>query len=314
MNDEKVRDLVIIGGGPAGLAAGIYAARARLDTLLVEKLGQGGQILLTDWIENYPGFPEGISGFELADLFGKQATKFGLDILNGEVVDIKLKNHEKIVNLGNQIIKAKALIIATGASPSRLGIEGEDTYTGKGVSFCATCDGPFYREKVVAVVGGGNSAVEEALFLTKFASKVYIIHRRDELRATKILQERAFNNPKIEILWDTVLVKIEGDSAGVNNLKIKNVKNNNVSDLKVDGVFIFVGTVPNTAFIPPEIERNSRGFLVTNENMETSVHGVFAAGDVRAKLLRQIVTAVGDGATAAFAAELYIQNEYQPST
>ncbi|HEC31907.1 MAG TPA: thioredoxin-disulfide reductase, partial [Deltaproteobacteria bacterium] len=203
-------------------------------------------------------------------------------------------------------------IIATGASPSRLGVEGEDSFTGKGVSFCATCDGPFYREKVVAVVGGGNSAVEEALFLTKFASKVYIIHRRDELRATKILQERAFNNPKIEIIWDTVVVKIEGDDAGVNNLKIKNVKTEEISDLSVDGVFIFVGTIPNTSYVPQEIEKNSRGFLITNENMETSVPGIFAAGDVRAKLLRQIVTAVGDGATAAFAAELYIQNEYQP--
>ena len=312
MNDDRIRDLVIIGGGPAGLAAGIYAARARLDTLLIEKLGQGGQILLTDWIENYPGFPDGVSGFELADLFGKQATKFGLEILNGEVLGIKLEGKIKIIDLGNQSIRCKSIIIATGASPSRLGVEGEDSFTGKGVSFCATCDGPFYREKVVAVVGGGNSAVEEALFLTKFASKVYIIHRRDELRATKILQERAFNNPKIEIIWDTVVVKIEGDDAGVNNLKIKNVKTEEISDLSVDGVFIFVGTIPNTSYVPQEIEKNSRGFLITNENMETSVPGIFAAGDVRAKLLRQIVTAVGDGATAAFAAELYIQNEYQP--
>ncbi|RLB03606.1 MAG: thioredoxin-disulfide reductase [Deltaproteobacteria bacterium] len=312
MNDDRIRDLVIIGGGPAGLAAGIYAARARLDTLLIEKLGQGGQILLTDWIENYPGFPDGVSGFELADLFGKQATKFGLEILNGEVLGLKLEGKTKIIDLGNQSIRCKSIIIATGASPSRLGVEGEDSFTGKGVSFCATCDGPFYREKVVAVVGGGNSAVEEALFLTKFASKVYIIHRRDELRATKILQERAFNNPKIEIIWDTVVVKIEGDDAGVNNLKIKNVKTEEISDLSVDGVFIFVGTIPNTSYVPQEIEKNSRGFLITNENMETSVPGIFAAGDVRAKLLRQIVTAVGDGATAAFAAELYIQNEYQP--
>ncbi len=314
MENDKIRDLVIIGGGPAGLAAGIYAARARLDTLLIEKLGQGGQILLTDWIENYPGFPDGVSGFELADLLGKQATKFGLEILNGEVKKIELEKNLKIVDLGDKTIKCKSLIIATGASPSRLGIEGEDSFIGKGVSFCATCDGPFYREKVVAVVGGGNSAVEEALFLTKFANKVYIIHRRDELRATKILQERAFNNPKIEIVWDTVVVKIEGDDSGVNNLKVKNVKSGEVTDLSVDGVFIFVGTLPNTTYLPSEIERNSRGFLITNDNMETSVPGIFAAGDVRAKLLRQIVTAVSDGATAAFAAELYIQNEYQPTT
>ncbi len=314
MENEKTRDLVIIGGGPAGLTAGIYAARARLDTLLIEKLGQGGQILLTDWIENYPGFPDGVSGFELADLFGKQATRFGLEILNGEVVGIRSDKNFKIVDLGNQTIKCRSIIIATGASPARLGVEGEDTYTGKGVSFCATCDGPFYREKIVAVVGGGNSAVEEALFLTKFAQKVYIIHRRDELRATKILQERAFNNEKIEIIWDTVLDKIEGDDKGVNNLKIKNVKTGKISDLKVDGVFIFIGTLPNAGYVPEEIERNSRGFLITDDNMETSVPGIFAAGDVRAKLLRQIVTAVGDGATAAFAAEQYIQNEYQPTT
>ncbi len=314
MEDDKAKDLVIIGGGPAGLAAGIYAARARLDTLLIEKLGQGGQILLTDWIENYPGFPEGVSGFELADLFAKQATRFGLEILNAEVLEIDVSSNPKRVNIGDRNIDCKSVIIATGASPARLGVDGEDTFTGKGVSFCATCDGPFYRGKTVAVVGGGNSAVEEALFLTKFAEKVYIIHRRDELRATRILQERAFNNPKVEIIWDTVLDKIEGDESGVNNLKIKNVKTGDISDLKVDGVFIFVGTLPNTGYVPAEIERNSRGFLITDDNMETSVPGVFAAGDVRAKLLRQIVTAVGDGATAAFAAEQYIQNKYQPKT
>ena len=314
MEEDKAKDLVIIGGGPAGLAAGIYAARARLDTLLIEKLGQGGQILLTDWIENYPGFPEGVSGFELADLFAKQATRFGLEILNAEVLEIDVSSNPKRVNIGDRNIDCKSVIIATGASPARLGVDGEDTFTGKGVSFCATCDGPFYRGKTVAVVGGGNSAVEEALFLTKFAEKVYIIHRRDELRATRILQERAFNNPKIEIIWDTVLDKIEGDESGVNNLKIKNVKTGDISDLKVDGVFIFVGALPNTGYVPAEIERNSRGFLITDDNMETSVPGVFAAGDVRAKLLRQIVTAVGDGATAAFAAEQYIQNKYQPKT
>lgn len=308
---QKKWDTIIIGGGPAGLAAGIYAARARLHTLLIEKLGQGGQILLTNWIENYPGFPEGVSGFHLAELFSQQATNFGLEIINGEVDTITEKEGDKEIRIQNQNFLTKTLIVASGASPLRLGVDGEEEMIGKGVSFCATCDGPFYKDKVVAVVGGGDSAVEEAIFLTKFAKKVYIIHRRDELRATKILQERALNNTGIEILWDSVVEKIEGDKQGVKRIHLKNVKSQKLSGLDSDGIFIYIGIKPNVDFLPRELRRDSRDFLMTDENMETSIPGIFAAGDVRSKLLRQVVTAVGDGATAAFAAEVYIHKHYQ---
>jgi len=308
---QKKWDTIIIGGGPAGLAAGIYAARARLHTLLIEKLGQGGQILLTNWIENYPGFPEGVSGFHLAELFSQQSTNFGLEILNGEVDTITEKEGDKEIRIQNQNFLTKTVIVASGASPLRLGVDGEEEMIGKGVSFCATCDGPFYKDKVVAVVGGGDSAVEEAIFLTKFAKKVYIIHRRDELRATKILQERALNNTGIEMLWDSVVEKIEGDKQGVKRIHLKNVKSEKLSGLDSDGIFIYIGIKPNVDFLPRELRKDSRDFLITDENMETSIPGIFAAGDVRSKLLRQVVTAVGDGATAAFAAELYIHKYYQ---
>ena len=301
-------DLVIIGGGPAGLTAGIYAARDKHDVVLLEKLSPGGQVLTTDWVENYPGFPEGISGFELMDSIRKQAERFGLKILNHEVQGIDLRGDEKHLSLASGSIKARSVIVATGAQPSKLGIEGEDLLTGKGVSYCGTCDGPFYREAVIAVIGGGDTAVQEAVFLTRFASRVYVIHRRDELRATKIIQERAFANEKIEIVWDTVPVSIEGQT-GVEKLRLRNVKSGEESALKVEGVFILVGTRPVTEFIQGNLDLDGQGFIKVNRRQETSMPGVFAAGDVTSENPRQIATAVGEGTAAALYAEKYLEDQ-----
>ncbi len=300
-----MEDLIIIGAGPAGLTAGLYAARARLKTLMLEKLSPGGQVLMTDWVENYPGFPDGISGFELMDKMRRQAEKFGLDIKSTEVSRLDILKEKQILATDNGNLESKAIILACGATPQKLGIEGESLLTGKGVSYCATCDGPFYREQEVAVIGGGDTAVEEALFLTKFASKIYLIHRRDKLRATKLLQERAWAEEKIEIIWDSIPKKVVG-KAGVEGIDLKNVKTGEESHLPVQGVFVFIGYRPNNE--KGLLECDERGFVVTSNNMETSETGIFAAGDITSKLLRQISTAVGDGATAAFAAERYLES------
>lgn len=307
---EKVDyDLVIIGGGPAGLTAGLYASRARLNCILVEKLAPGGQVLLTDWIENYPGFPEGISGFELIDKMTAQAKRFGLPIETEEVVSVDFSNPKtKKIHLPNTTLTSHTVIVATGASPRRMGIPGEDAFYGKGVSFCGTCDGPFYRDRVVAAIGGGDTAVQESLFLTKFASKVYLIHRRDKLRATQILQERAFANDRIEFVWDSVAKRINGGNDGVNGVTVENVKTGEIRDIPVDGCFIWIGTLPNTAFLGDALDCDEFGFIVSDMSMETSVSGVFAIGDVRSTPLRQIATSVGDAAVAATMAEHYIQN------
>ena len=302
-----MEDLIIIGAGPAGLTAGLYAARARLKTLMLEKLSPGGQVLMTDWVENYPGFPDGISGFELMDKMRRQAEKFGLDIKSTEVSRLDILKEKQILATDNGNLESKAIILACGATPQKLGIEGESLLTGKGVSYCATCDGPFYREQEVAVIGGGDTAVEEALFLTKFASKIYLIHRRDKLRATKLLQERAWSEEKIEIIWDSIPKRIVG-KAGVEGIDLKNVKTGEESHLPVQGVFVFIGYRPNNELVKGLLECDERGFVVTNKYMETSETGVFAAGDITSKLLRQISTAVGDGATAAFAAERYLES------
>ena len=278
--DSVDYELVVIGGGPAGLTAGIYAARSRLKVLLLEKVVTGGQILTTDWIENYPGFPEGLSGYDLARKIADQAARFDVTIETGEVLSMECDGPVKSLILKDRTISAHTVIIATGASPNLLSIPGEDTYLGKGVSFCATCDGPFYRDKIVAVMGGGDTAVQEGIFLTKFAEKVYVIHRRKELRATKILQERALKNPKIEFIWDSVVTKIDGNDS-VEKLLIKNVKTGSISELSVAGFFIFVGTHPNTDFLCEEIKTDERGFITVDKNMETSVPGVYAVGDVR---------------------------------
>ncbi len=302
-----MEDLIIIGAGPAGLTAGLYAARARLKTLMLEKLSPGGQVLMTDWVENYPGFPDGISGFDLVDKMRRQAEKFDLVIENQEVSRLELSPEKKVVVTDKGNLETRALILTSGATPRKLGIEGEELLIGKGVSYCATCDGPFYRDQEVALIGGGDTAVEEAIFLTRFAAKVHLIHRRDELRATKLLRERVMALDQVNIVWDTVPTRIVGDTE-VKGVDLKNVKTGKTSHLPVQGVFVFVGYIPNTELVKGQLELDKWGFVVTNNDMQTSVPGVFAAGDIRSKILRQIATAVGEGATAVFAVEKYLES------
>lgn len=304
-NTSEFHDLIIIGAGPAGLAAGIYAARDQQDVVLLEKLSPGGQVLNTDWVENYPGFPDGVSGFELMDAIRRQADGFGLQIMSQEVQGVDFSGEVKQVTLDKGTMTARSVIIATGAQPRKVGIDGEGLLTGKGVSYCGTCDGPFYRDVEVGVIGGGDTAIEEALFLTRFASRVHVIHRRDELRATRILQERAFANDKIQFIWDTIPLRIMGNS-GVEALALKNVKSGEESSIRVEGVFVFVGTHPITAFLGDAVDLDGQGFVNVNRRQQTSVPGVFAAGDVTSETSRQIAIAVGEGVTAVLSAENYL--------
>ncbi|WP_406677291.1 thioredoxin-disulfide reductase [Moorella sp. ACPs] len=298
-------DLLIIGGGPAGLTAALYGARGGLDTVVLEMGAPGGQAGLTDRIENYPGFPEGINGMELAMKFAEQAKRFGARIEMATVQGVELNGEIKKAFTGSGEFKSRAVIIASGAHPRPLGVPGEEEFRGRGVSYCATCDGAFFRDKKVAVVGGGDSAVEEALFLTRFASQVTIIHRRDALRATKVLQERARDNPKISFCWNTVVTRIKGGEK-VDSLELKDVKSGVAREEAFDGVFIFIGMEPNTDFLKGALTLDPQGYIVTRDNLATSIPGVFAAGDVRSKDFRQVSTAVGDGAVAAMAAERYL--------
>ena len=304
-------DLVIIGGGPAGLTAGLYASRARLNVLLLEKELPGGQMAITDWVENYPGFPEGISGMDLSEKMKEQALKFDLKIETAQVESFDfLGDVKKILLSGGEKdeITTHTIIISSGASPRMLGV-GDEELKGKGISTCATCDAPFYRDKVVVAVGGGDTAVQESLFLTKFAKKVYLIHRRDELRATKILQERAFENDKLELVWDSVVTGFGADLfKGVEKVFVENVKSGEKQTIEADGCFIWIGIEPTTGFVGDSIELNDWGFIITDGNMETSVPGVYAVGDVRDTPLRQITTAVGDGSIAAIMAEHFVEN------
>jgi len=303
-------DLVILGGGPAGLTAGLYAARARLNAVLFEQSLLGGQVLITDWIENYPGFPEGITGPHMVELMNDQAERFGLKIESDEAMSVDFTDSIKKIRLSEKTITAQAVIIATGAGPKRLGVPGEEQFFGKGISSCATCDGPFYRDRVVAAVGGGDTAVKESIFLTKFAKKVYLIHRRDQFRAEKIFTERALANDKIDILWNTVVTGVSGLDR-VESVHVRNVKTGEASSLKADAFFVWIGILPNADFLGDAVKRDEFGFIDADTDMETSVPGVFAAGDVRVTSLRQIATAVGDGAVAAHSAENYIENRVQ---
>ncbi len=305
MATKREYDVVIIGGGPAGLTAGIYTARARLKSLLLEKGATGGWIINAGVVENYPGFPDGVNGLELADAMQQQAVKFGLETLTAEVTGLDLKSEQKVLKTSEGDIIAGAVIIAGGSDRIKLGVPGEEEFTGRGVAYCAVCDGYFYRDIPVAVVGGGNAAMNEALELTKFASKVTVIHRRDELRATKILQERAFAEPKIEFLWNTVVEAIEGEGT-VKKLGLKNVQTGEKSTLDISGIFVATGFRPNTEYLKNIVGLAENGTIITNEKMETNVPGILAAGDIRANSIRQVAAAVGDGAVAAIYAERHI--------
>jgi thioredoxin reductase (NADPH) len=303
--------LIIVGGGPAGLTAGLYAARGRLSVLLVEKGATGGQVLVTDWVDNYPGFAEGISGFDLMDKMTAHADRFGLQKRFATITSLDLAGDIKSVTLEDgEVLTAKSIILCTGAKPRKLDIPGEYEFSGRGVSYCATCDGPFYRNQEIAVVGGGNTAIQEALHLTKFAAKVTVIHRRGELRATKILQEKAFCNQKIDFQWNTQVLEIRGSKpVGVEELLLRHY-NNEESVLKVTGIFILIGITPNTDILPlDQLQTDQSGFIVTDDEMATSIPGVFAAGDIRSKRSRQIVNAAGEGAVAELSVEHYLGNQ-----
>jgi thioredoxin reductase (NADPH) len=299
-------DVIIIGAGPAGLSAAIYAARSGMKTAVLEKAMIGGQITVTEEVENYPGFEHAIGGFELTDIMKKQAERFGAEFIDAEVTALGLDGKCKIIGTTEQDYRAKSIIYCAGASPRRLNVPGEERLTGRGVSYCATCDGALYRDKIVAVIGGGDSAIEEGMFLTKFAKKVYVIHRRDSLRAQHIIQERAFSNPKMEFIWDTVVQEIKGEGK-VSEIELYNRKTDKISFLPVDGAFIYVGILPNTSLLESRLTLDSGGFVITDEYMHTNIPGIYAAGDVRAKVLRQVVTATSDGAIAAWSAEKWVE-------
>ncbi|MGC9002162.1 MAG: thioredoxin-disulfide reductase [Dictyoglomus sp.] len=303
---EEVQDVIILGGGPAGLTAGIYTGRNLWRTLIIEKGILGGNAALTEKIDNYPGFPEGITGEELVKRMETQAKKFGSKILESDVLSLKIDGNWKIVETSQGTFRAPTLIIATGTRPRKLEVSGEEDFIGKGVSYCAVCDGAFFIGKKVAVIGGGDSAVEEAIYLTKFAEEVTIIHRRDTLRAEKITQQRAFSNPKIKFLWSHVVKAIEGEKK-VERLVLEDLKTGETKIFPVDGVFIYVGLIPNTELFKDILNLDPNGFIITDEKMHTSMPGIYAAGDVRSKILRQIVTAVADGAIAGMEASKFLE-------
>jgi thioredoxin reductase (NADPH) len=301
----KIYHVVVIGGGPAGLAAGLYCARSRLNTLLIEKGIMGGQITNAEQVENYPGFPKGISGIDLGRLIYEQATSYGLKTLPAEVTKVAPGQRHNLVSTSEGDFVSESVIIASGSQYRKLGVPGEDELLGKGVSYCATCDGPLFKGKALAVIGGGDAAITEALYLSKFASSVKVIHRRNQLRASKIFQERAMADPKIEFIWDTVVTQIEGDGL-VKQLVLKNTRNDKISTLELAGVFVAIGSEPNSAQWRGLLPLDKMGYVITNELMETKIPGIFAAGDVRHNSARQAITAAGDGATAAISTERFL--------
>lgn len=299
--------LIIVGGGPAGLTAGLYSARGGLQVLLIEKEVIGGQIANANRVDNYPGFPEGISGFELARLIHQQATNHGLETMSGEVTGLTSRYGSNIVNTAEGDFIAQAVIIAGGSQFRKLGVPGEGEFLGKGVSYCATCDGPLFRDKAVAVVGGGDTAVTDALSLSKFASSVKVIHRRNQLRASKVLQRKAQTEPKIEFIWDSVVTEVKGKEK-LTDLVLKNTKNDTISLVAVDGVFVAIGLVPNTEYLRGVLPLDEGGYIITTELMETTVPGIFAAGDIRHNSVKQAIVAAGNGAVAALSAEWFIDS------
>ncbi len=302
---KDIENVVIIGSGPAGLTAAIYTARAQLKPLLITGQEIGGQVSITSEVENYPGFPEGLTGPDLVQNFQQQAERFGTRLEIDEVTEVDFRQEPfRLTTYGGQFL-AKAVIISTGASPRRLGVPGETELTGKGVSYCATCDGFFFREKELVIVGGGDSALEEALFLTRFASRVRVVHRRDQLRAGQTLQRRARNNEKISFVWDSVVTDIQGKEA-VESVHLKNVKTGDASEMKTDGVFVYIGHIPNSSLFKGQLDMDEQGYLIANRRNHTSVPGVFAAGEIADPVFRQVVTSAGEGCKAAIETEKYL--------
>jgi len=304
---NEIYDLAIIGGGPAGLTAAIYAGRFRLKSVLFEKVAVGGQIAVSEWVENYPGFPEGVSGSDLINLFKKQAERFGTNIVLTDVRSIEKVEDLFYLETEYGKVRAWTVILATGAEPVKLPVPEEEKFRGRGISYCATCDAAFFKNKTVAVIGGGDTAIQDALTLSKFAEKVIVVHRRKELRATKILQEVAFSNPRITFELEYIPVHVLGDKK-VEGLEIENVVTREHKVLKVDGVFVAIGEKPNSELVKGLVDLDERGFVITNMKMETSLPGLYAVGDVRNTPLRQVVTACGDAAIAAAEADKYIKN------
>ena len=307
MSEGGLYDVVIVGGGPGGLTAGIYAMRAALRTILLEKAVAGGQVALSDGVENYPGF-ESITGYELSQKFLQHAQSYGIEFVQEEVVSVEpgLDFHTIKLADGN-VLQTHAVILATGGSPRKLGVPGEDEYYGKGVSYCGVCDGFFFRDKTVVVVGGGDTAAEEALYLAKLAKQVYLVHRRDALRASMILQQRVKDECKIEVLWNTIVTEIKADDTGVNAVSLQDTQTEEQRELITDGVFIFIGFVPNNQLVPAGIKMNADGYVVTNERCETNMPGIYVVGDLREKYAKQIVVAAADGCTAALVAAHYVE-------
>jgi len=307
MSEVDLYDVVIVGGGPGGLSAGIYAMRAALETILIEKGAAGGQVAISDAVENYPGF-EHITGYELSQKFLQHAQSYGMEIVQEEVVAVEPGLDFHTVRLANgDILKTHTVILATGGSPRKLDIPGEDEYYGKGVSYCGVCDGFFFREKTVVVVGGGDTAAEEALYLAKLAKHVYLVHRRDALRASMILQQRVKDECKIEILWNSIVTEIKANDEGVNAVDLEDTQTGEQRELSTDGVFVFVGFVPNNQLVPVGIKMNANGYVVTNEKCETNMPGIYVIGDLREKYAKQIVVAAADGCTAALVAAYFVE-------
>lgn len=307
-NGKKIHDMLIIGSGPAGMSAALYAARANLEPVVYTGMQLGGQVAITHIVENYPGFPDGIGGPELVEAFQKQAERFGASFEFDNVTGLDLSEHPFKVSTYGGEQHAKTLVLTTGANPRKLEIPGEEEFIGRGVSYCGTCDGHFFQGKDVVVVGGGDSALEEGLFLTRYANTVTVIHRRDELRAGKLLQDRAFKNPKVKFIWDSVVEEISGEGV-VQAVHLKNVKTGELTEMKTDGVFIFIGHIPNTQLYKGQLEMDESGYLVVDKYMQTNIPGVYAAGEVADSHFRQVVTSTGMGAAAAMQAIHFLEEQ-----